>query len=125
MRTLGYAPVSCSSTTLYVTPGGVRFSALHATVHESHPTHFRQIDDHAPIGRGPERADARLLTLALGRDRSIPYRNTDGRTCDGETQWECAAGRHEGEGTSGAGRESGEGESGRQRPAGGWAGRKR
>ena len=40
MRALGYAPVSRSSTTLYVTPGGVRFSALHATVHESHPTHF-------------------------------------------------------------------------------------
>ena len=39
-RTLGYAPVSRSSTTLYVMPGGVRFSAFHATVHESHPTHF-------------------------------------------------------------------------------------
>src|SRR6056297_1863006 len=38
--TLGNSPCSSSITTLYETPGGVRFSALHATVHESHPTHF-------------------------------------------------------------------------------------
>src|SRR6056297_872177 len=38
--TLGNSQCSSSITTLYETPGGVRFSALHATVQESHPTHF-------------------------------------------------------------------------------------
>src|SRR6056297_1398208 len=38
--TFGNSPCSSSITTLYETPGGVRFSALHATVQESHPTHF-------------------------------------------------------------------------------------
>src|SRR6056297_4206325 len=38
--TFGNSPCSSSTTTLYETPGGVRFSALQATVQESQPTHF-------------------------------------------------------------------------------------
>src|SRR6056297_2920770 len=38
--TFGNSPCSSSMTTLYETPGGVRFSALQATEQESQPTHF-------------------------------------------------------------------------------------